>query len=965
MWPCKSSRLITPLGLPALPPIYSFRGSVDARRLWIQSEARSKPIAAARKAKETASLEIAVKKRSKKVAIVGEVKEAEKETYEEEVVPLEPNELKTASEGKDTVTLLDGEKKVSITDGKKVSIKKARAKNEDMVVLDSESTTSISSGDPEAGPKKVSIKKARATKENLVVVDSDSTTSFAEPALQPELGDFCIGPCRQQHSVRIPVGDRQIVLETGSIGRQAGGAVTISDGETILYTTVCTSAEASEPSDFVPLYVHYHERYSAAGRTSGGFNKREGKPRDSEVFISRLVDRPLRPMIPKGYFHEIQVLSWVLSYDGSHLPEPLAITAAGAALALSDVPVLKPVAGVRVGYINGKYVLNPTASEVTKSSLDMIMAGTSDGLLMIEGYCNLLSEDELVKAVETGQRAVKIICKELEEFGEKFGRKKRILKAPFSTSGLEERIKEIVGDDLYLALHIRGKQPRAAVITALEKKVWSKLTEEGVALSKTREQLEYAHVWDEDEIKDGEIDQGDVHITPTPRTSFTKLFDAATVKLAFKEYTSKTLKSIIAKEKVRSDGRGISDVRPISCSCNLLPRAHGSAIFTRGETQALVAVILGGDNMAQRIDGVTDADEVKRFYVQYVFPHSCVGEVGRIGPASRREIGHGRLIERSLEPIFPSKFPYTVRVESTITESNGSSSMASVCGAYLALCDAGVPVKCPIAGVAMGLILDPKEYGGSGGPVILTDILGSEDACGDMDLKVAGSKEGITAFQMDLKVQGINLSILKRALSKAKTARCHILKEMTMCSPPPSTKLSKHVDLIDFVKVGREKVNMVVGTGGKTVRQIIDDSGVESVDVSSDGSIRIVGKDRDKVDKAMEKIRSITTDPTVGTVYRNCPVKSLTSFGCFLEISPGREGLCHISELTTNRLSRPEEFVAVGERLDVKVIEVNSRGQIRLSHRAILEDEKSAKKASLTSAATKLSKLLSKRRQQL
>ncbi|XP_042519221.1 polyribonucleotide nucleotidyltransferase 1, chloroplastic [Macadamia integrifolia] len=588
----------------------------------------------------------------------------------------------------------------------------------------------------------------------------------------------------QPFSVKIPVGDRHILVETGLIGRQASGAVTVTDGETIVYTSVCFADVPSEPSDFFPLSVNYQERFSAAGRTSGGYYKREGRAKDHEVLICRLIDRPLRTTMPKGCHHETQILSWVLSYDGLHSPDSLAVTAAGIAVALSEVPNSKAVAGVRIGLVNDKFLVNPTTREMEDSELDLIIAGTDSAILMIEGYCNFLPEEKLLQAVEVGQDAVRAICSEVEVLVRKCGKPKMIEAIKLPPSELYRHVEEIAGDELVKVLQIRDKIPRRKALSALEEKVLAILTEKGyvnkdeaLTAAETTPDLLEDEEEDEEVVVDGEVDEGDVHIKPVSRKHFPLFFSEVDVKLVFKEVTSKFLRRRIVEGGKRSDGRSPSGIRVINSRCGLLPRVHGSSLFTRGETQALAVVTLGDRQMAQRLDNLVDVDESKRFYLQYSFPLSCVGEVGRIGAPSRREIGHGMLAERALEPILPSEedFPYTIRVESTITESNGSSSMASVCGGCLALQDAGVPVKCSIAGVAMGMVLDTKEFGGDGAPLILSDITGSEDASGDMDFKVTGDENGITAFQMDIKVGGITLPIMKEALLQAKDGRKHII----------------------------------------------------------------------------------------------------------------------------------------------------------------------------------------------
>lgn len=741
-------------------------------------------------------------------------------------------------------------------------------------------------------------------------------------------------------SVTIPYGNRQVTLESGLIGRQASGSVTITDGETILYTTACAADDVSEPSDFVPLSVHYQERFSAAGRTSGGFFKREGRAKDHEILICRLIDRPLRPMIPKGFNYETQILSWVLSYDGIHSPEPLAIIAASAALALSDIPIAKVVGAVRVGMLDGRFVVNPTVEEMEISRLDMIVAGAADAVIMIEGFCDFLTEEELLQAISVGQDALCKICDGIDKLAARVGKSKRsgLIHLPLPIIG--KYIEELFGKELMEAIQVPIKASRKAEIRFIENKVMAFLTggnEQGKHRSSKEEEEVVEYHEDEVGLEDGEVDEGDLHVKPVSRKRPTELFDPIDVKRAFKEVISTIMRRLIVQNRRRSDGRALTEIRPIQCSCHLLPRAHGSALFTRGETQALAVTTLGGDDMGQRLDNLTDS-KTKRFYVQYSFPPSSVGEAGRVGTPSRREIGHGVLVERSLEHALPPEedFPYTIRVESTITESNGSSSMASVCGGSLAMLDAGVPLRSLVAGVAMGLIMDTEECGGDGQPFILSDIIGAEDALGDMDFKIAGNATGITAFQMDVKVGGISLHILEKALLQAKDGRCHILGEMAKCDPPPSRSLSKYAPLIEFMKVEPEKVNGVIGAGGKTVRSIIELSGVDSIDLDDDGSVRIVARSVQSLQSAKSKILGLTMDPTIGTIYRDCIVKSIVSFGCFIELAPGREALCHISEVCTQRIPKVEDFVKVGDRLDVKLIEINAKGQLRVSHRAVL-----------------------------
>uniref|UniRef100_A0A0E0AG84 polyribonucleotide nucleotidyltransferase n=1 Tax=Oryza glumipatula TaxID=40148 RepID=A0A0E0AG84_9ORYZ len=680
-------------------------------------------------------------------------------------------------------------------------------------------------------------------------------------------------------SMKIPVGDRHILVETGHIGRQASASVMVTDGETIVYSSVCLADTPNDPSDFFPMSVHYQERLSAAGRT-------------------RLIDRPLRPTMPKGFYYETQILSWVFSYDGIHSPDSLAITAAGVAMALSEVPNKQTIAGVRIGMINDQFVVNPTTEQMEDSELDLVMAGTDSAILMIEGYCDFLTEEKLLQAVETGQGAIREICKAIDGLVQKCGKKKMFDAIDLPPPELYRHVEDISGDELVKALQIKEKILRRKALSALEEKVITILSEQGYVAkdesSGVSENLaDVIEEEDEDEvIVDGEVDEGEVHIKPVSRKPPRQLFSEVDVKLVFKEVSSKFLRRRIVEGGKRSDGRSPCELRPINSQCGLLPRAHGSALFTRGETQALAVVTLGDYQMAQRIDNLVDTEESKSFYLQYTFPPSSVGEVGRIGAPNRREIGHGMLAERALEPILPPEddFPYTIRVESTITESNGSSSMASVCGGCLALQDAGVPIKFPVAGIAMGLVLDTLEFGGDGKPLILSDITGAEDASGDMDFKVAGNENGISAFQMDIKV------------------------------------------------VKPNKVNLIIGSGGKTIKSIIEETGVDAIDTGDDGTVKITARDLSSLEKSKAIIANLTMVPKVGEIYRNCEIKSIAPYGAFVEIAPGREGLCHISELSSSWLAKAEDAFKVGDRIDVKLIEINDKGQLRLSSRALLPD---------------------------
>ncbi|VAH30258.1 unnamed protein product [Triticum turgidum subsp. durum] len=740
-------------------------------------------------------------------------------------------------------------------------------------------------------------------------------------------GDEASSSGPTKFSVKIPVGNRHILVETGHIGRQASASVMVTDGETIVYCSVCMADTPSDPSDFFPMSVHYQERLSAAGRTSGGFFKREGRAKDHEVLVCRLIDRPLRPTMPKGFYYETQILSWVFSYDGIHSPDCVAVTAAGIAMALSEVPNKQTIAGVRIGMINDQFVVNPTTEQMEDSELDLMMAGTDSAILMIEV-------------------AIREICKAIDVLVQTCGKKKMVEAINLPPAELYRHVEDISGDELVKALQIKEKIPRRKALSALEEKVIMILSEQGYV---SKDELsgpignlaDIVEEEDEDEvIEDGEVDEGDVHIKPVSRKPHRQLFSEVDVKLVFKEVSSKYLRRRIVEGEKRSDGRSACELRPINSQCGILPRAHGSALFTRGETQALAVVTLGDYQMAQRIDTLVDTEESKSFYLQYTFPPSSVGEVGRTGAPNRREIGHGMLAERALEPVLPAEvdFPYTIRVESTITESNGSSSMASVCGGCLALQDAGVSIKFPVAGIAMGLVLDTQEFGGDGTPLILSDITGSEDASGDMDLKVAGSEHGISAFQMDIKVVGITLPVMEQALLQARDGRKHILNEMLKCSPPPSKALSPHAPVIHVMKVKPNKVNLIIGSGGRTIKSILEETGVYAIDARDDGTVKITARDMESLEKSKNIITNLTMVPKVGEIFRNCEIKTIAPYGAFVEIAPGREGLCHISELSSSWLAKAEDAYKVGDRIDVKLIEINDKGQLRLSCKALLPD---------------------------
>jgi polyribonucleotide nucleotidyltransferase len=690
-------------------------------------------------------------------------------------------------------------------------------------------------------------------------------------------------------TISVNVDGKEIIFETGKIARQANGAVLLRCGETVILSTACASPEPSPDTDFFPLRVDYQEKSSAAGRTLGGFIKREGKPAEREVLTSRLIDRPLRPMFPEGYFNEVQVLSFVMSYDGVNQPDSLAICAASAALTLSDIPLIKPIAGVRVGLINGKYVINPTYEEKQASKLDLLIAGTDDAVLMIEGYCDFLTEAQCLEAIEIGHAAIRKICEALAAWREKIGKPKNLNTVRPTPKEVLDAVELIVKDSLPQAVRIPLKQEREKAMGDVKQKVVDALMPEG----------------------------------QDPKFSPIDIF------AAHKQLESKYMREMVIRENKRCDGRTTEDIRPIFIEQSILPRTHGSSLFTRGETQTIAVCTLGGEQMSQRFEDL-HGENASRFYLQYSFPPFSVGEVGRMGAPGRREVGHGKLAERAIQAALPPReeFAYTIRLESNITESNGSSSMATVCGCCLALMDAGVPIKRPIAGIAMGLILEGEEFR------ILSDILGVEDALGDMDFKVAGDQNGITAFQMDIKVEGITTAIMRAALEQAKRGRTHILSKMVDVVPTSRSSMSLYAPRIESLKVKQSKIGTIIGPGGKQIRAIVEATGVQ-IDIDDNGIVNIASADLAGIEKAKEIIFGLIAEVEVGQTYQG-KVVSIVPFGVFVEILPGKEGLCHISEFDLKRIANLADVVKQGDVISVKVLEINDRGQIKLSRRATL-----------------------------
>ncbi len=691
----------------------------------------------------------------------------------------------------------------------------------------------------------------------------------------------------------VTVAGKEITFETGRIARQANGSVLAQMGETMVLATACSSPEPLPDIDFLPLRVDYQEKFSSVGKTLSGYIKREGKPTERETLASRLIDRPIRPMIKEGYHHDVQLLSYVLSYDNVNSPDVLAICACSAALCLSDIPLVKPVGAARVGLVDKKFVVNPTPDEMKKSALDLVMAGTEDAVLMIEGSCDFLTEEDILQAIEAGHNAIKEICACLHAFQRDHGKEKKLDTIHVVSDEILQLVKEMAQPMLAQASVTKKKQERDQIISEGSKAIIDELT----------------------------------------RADRVPTYPKLDVKKALEIASSQFMRQQILDTGHRWDGRNTKQIRSITVDQGLLPRAHGSSLFTRGETQSLAICVLGGEQMALRYEDL-HGEGNSRFYMQYFFPPFSVGEVGRIGAPGRREVGHGKLAERALAAIVPSKdaFPYTIRLESNITESNGSSSMASVCGGCLAMMDAGVPIKRPVSGIAMGLLLEKDRY------AILSDILGVEDALGDMDFKVAGDREGITAFQMDIKVEGITIDIMRHALHQAKEGRIHILERMLEACPQSKKEMSVYAPRIETMKVKPSKIGVVIGPGGKQIRAIIEQTGAQ-IDISDDGTVSISSPSADKLEKAKEIIFGLTAEAEIGKIYQG-KIVSAVQFGLFVEILPGKEGLCHISELDAGRVETIEGFMkqenlSIGDTIPVMVLDINDRGQLKLSRKAV------------------------------
>jgi len=676
----------------------------------------------------------------------------------------------------------------------------------------------------------------------------------------------------------INIGSKKITLETGKIARQADGAIIATCGETVVMATVVGAKKVNPDIDYFPLSVNYQEKYYSAGKIPGGYFKREARPTESETLTSRLIDRPIRPLFPDEFRNEVQLLPTVISYDKENEADILSIIASSAALAISGMPFLGPIAASRVGFIDGKYVLNPSKVELEKSKLDLVVAGTKDAVLMVESEANGLTEEEMLKAVKFGHENFAPIIKTIEELAKECGKPAWEIEKK-DLSKVNKKLEKEFKKELEKAFSIQNKKERSGLISEITEKA-KKLYEEDENIS--------------------EID----------------------VNYVLKNLEKRIVRTNILKNKSRIDGRALSDVRPIMCEVGILPRTHGSALFTRGETQAIVTTTLGTSDDEQRIETL-DGLVRERFMLHYNFPPFSVGETGRIG-TGRREIGHGKLAWRAIKSSLPSKesFPYTFRIVSEITESNGSSSMATVCGTSLSLMDAGVPMKTPVAGIAMGLIKEGDDFS------VLSDILGDEDHLGDMDFKVAGTKDGITSLQMDIKITGITFEIMEQALKQAKDGRVHILGEMNKALDKSRAGVGKHTPKMEKITVDKKDIATVIGKGGATIREIVEKSGAK-VDVNDEGVVTVAAPDEESRNKAMQMIKDLTAKAELNKIY-NGKVMKIMEFGAFVNFLGKQDGLVHISELAEKRVAKVTDVVKEGDEVKVKVIGFD-RGKVKLS----------------------------------
>ena len=683
---------------------------------------------------------------------------------------------------------------------------------------------------------------------------------------------------------------RPFSVETGKVARQANGSVLVQYGETVVLVTAVTADKKREGLDFVPLTVNYQEMTYAAGRIPGGFFKREGRPSDHETLISRFIDRPLRPLFPKGFQNEVQIISTVLSADQDNDPSILGMIGASAALSLSNIPFDGPIAGAKVGRIDGEYVLNPTHDESEMSDIDLFVAGSEEAIIMVEGSAKEVKEREILDAILFGHQSLKPVIELQNQLKLASGMTPKEFELQKPEEAIYEKVEMIAQKRLREAFYIKEKMDRRE---RLEEILQSTLQEYGAEDADSRKM----------------------------------------VKNVLEEINRRLVRRLILEEKKRIDGRSLSEIRPISCEVGILPRTHGSALFTRGETQVLAVVTFGTSEDEQKINSLT-GETYKSFMLHYNFPPFSVGEVSPLRSPSRREIGHGALAERAILPVLPSNenFPYTIRIVSEVLESNGSSSMATVCGASLSLMDAGVPIKAPVAGIAMGLILEKEEV------AVLSDILGDEDHFGDMDFKVAGTAEGVTAIQMDIKIRGVSKEIMGRVLDQAREGRLHILEKMKETISEPRKDLSRHAPRIITLQVKQEKIRDIIGPGGKNIRSIVDQTGVK-VDVEDSGLVKLASPNYEAIEKAIYMIKRLTQEVEVGSLYTG-KVKRILGFGAIVELFPGTDGLVHISQLAETHVKEVSDVLKEGDEVLVKVLDIDPQGRIRLSRKAALREMK-------------------------
>ncbi len=690
----------------------------------------------------------------------------------------------------------------------------------------------------------------------------------------------------------IELGGRKLIVEQGKMAKQANGAVLVRYGDTAVLVAVTSSAKPREGADFFPLTVDYEEKMYSSGKIPGSFHKREGRPQTSGILRSRLIDRPIRPLFPDGFRNDVQVTATVICYDADNAPEIPAMLGASCAICISDIPFAGPIAGVRVGRVDGEFIINPTQAQAEISDLDLMVAGSADAVMMVEAGAKEVSEEVVLDAILFGHEEIKKLVAFQNEIIAAVGKEKADYPLFHPNEEIDAAVREIAPEKINAAVRNPDKLARDAAVDAVQEEITAELLEKFPA----------------EEFPDAEKEIGEV----------------------FYKVKKDVVRRMITHEKIRPDGRELEEVRPISCEVGLFARTHGSGLFTRGQTQVLTITTLGSIGDEQIIDGL-DPEYTKHYLHHYNFPGFSVGEARPSRSPGRREIGHGALAERALEPVIPSieEFPYTIRLVSEVLESNGSSSMGSVCGSTLSLMNAGVKIKRPVSGVAMGLVKDGDAH------TILTDIQGMEDALGDMDFKVAGTTEGVTAIQMDIKIAGITREILADALAQAKRGRSFILEKMLEVISEPAPDLSPYAPRVMTMKIPVDKIREVIGTGGKVVNKIIEETGV-TIDIKDDGNIFVTSQDVDGIKRAIKMIEDIVHDFEIGEIYENVPVTRIESFGAFVDLLPGREGMCHISQLAANRVEKVEDVVKIGDRITVKVTEIDEKGRVNVSRKATL-----------------------------